>query len=972
MHVIGLPRAIHVVASAQLANQLDHDHKDHPGLPPTVDALLADVNDRRRGVPAIVDLPRGAGGDPSLLVHGTAWIARLYPTRPFRGARRGYVIAAVRPLRLRDHHRLANGCLFLAAPEWRRVHEIRQLPDDADAQWEDITRAWTANAAERALVQDPGPVPTAGQAAFLDMVDDVIDATERITTAAARAEPPCVYRDVRPVGERRSGTHAVYEFLVSGGKVPGEDAFVQVRGEKEQRGQVTRVAARSVTVRFDQPVDWDRIPKTGELEPTPSTVVFRKQRDAVATLRDRSSRNPGLLSALVDGTVDQLTPTVHTPSDALDESQLLAFRSALAVTDLVVVLGPPGTGKTRVISQIAHATAVGHADGLQRRVLVTSHTNRAVDNVLSRLPGDLVVVRVGNQGAVTDEGRPYLLETQAQDLRQRILHTVSARLASAGDLVVAEKWRAELFSRTAALASVAGLHTRAGAELNHVRRVVAESARAPVGHLSALWHERQSRIDRTNRSYRRVSWFAQRFGIFPGWWHRRLDALRAEGHRLQREQAAIGADIAAHERQLGAAVEGHPDVRAVRSRVGAIAEQVIQASASALTAAHALRAAIGNQVAPPQVRETNTAEMHDDLRALLDWAAQWLPLLERRNRLLADWHTEASGASEQLYPELIRYSDVIAATSIGTASRPELSEVEFDLVVVDEAGQISTADALVPLVRARRAVLVGDHRQLPPFLDSEVEAWGREIDDPEVLRLLTSSALETLVDKLPGANVVPLTMQRRMPRVIADFISRTFYGELLHTAIERSHRDRFFRSAFAFVDTARLPEAQRRERPARDDEGGQHGFTNPAEARMLTALATHYDRLDQDWAVIVPYRAQVKEVTAALISSIGQADKVRLNVGSVDSFQGGERDVILYGFTRSNSNGQVGFLRELRRANVAFSRAKKQLVLIGDMSTLVVARDEPFRRLAHQLRDYLAEHGDIRHYAGIDAELKAT
>ena len=75
--------------------------------------------------------------------------------------------------------------------------------------------------------------------------------------------------------------------------------------------------------------------------------------------------------------------------------------------------------------------------------------------------------------------------------------------------------------------------------------------------------------------------------------------------------------------------------------------------------------------------------------------------------------------------------------------------------------------------------------------------------------------------------------------------------------------------------------------------------------------------------------------------------------------------MILYGFTRSNSEGRVGFLSELRRANVAFTRAKYQLILAGDLSTLTMARDERFRELARSLRGYLAEHGDMRHYQDI-------
>jgi AAA domain len=187
---------------------------------------------------------------------------------------------------------------------------------------------------------------------------------------------------------------------MTGGQAPEERAFVQVHGEPEQRGQVTRVTRATpgapgmrVTVRFDMPVDWERISQQGRLEVTPSSVVYGKQREAVAALRTGRARNQALLPVLVDHRVVRIQPVAAQPAEHLDDDQLTAFRKALGVEDILLVLGPPGTGKTRVISQTARSCAL---DG--GRVLVTSLSNRAVDNVLGRLPPDLLAIRVGNDG----------------------------------------------------------------------------------------------------------------------------------------------------------------------------------------------------------------------------------------------------------------------------------------------------------------------------------------------------------------------------------------------------------------------------------------------------------------------------------------------------------------------------------------------------------------------------------------------
>ncbi len=965
MRVVRLLGALTIVVSAETEAQLQRKRADHPALPPSTAHLIRELNERRAGVPVVVDHP-GRLGDRSVLVHGSTWAMRLFPTKVFQGARRGYMVASIDPLRLRDHHRLAEGYLLVQPGSWEQVATIRDLGAYADAQYERLLAEWQAATAERVAPSgEPARLPQA-HAAYLDRV---IDANERITTSAVDAERPFPYRAVKPVGERRHGTHSVYEFVLATAHAPEEDAFVRVRGEQEQRGQVTRAVAGAVTVRFDRPVDWDRIAKVGELELSPSTIVFRKQREAVARLRDGESRNAAVLDVLVDGRIRGFSPARDRPTIDLDPSQVHAFASALAVPDLMVILGPPGTGKTRVISQIANAAAVGGPHRPPQRVLITSHTNRAVDNVLQRLPRDLVVVRVGSEGSVIDEGRPYLLETQVRELRTRIVDTVGTAIGRLGDLEVAGRWASELHARTEALATAIADLGRARQVFGDVRRAVGGPAQVALDRLTTACRRRAVRLARVHGSAQRAAGRAAKNGLLSGFWRGRHTRLAARAQELHSEQTAAVVALAAAERHLDEVTRDVPAVREAGAHLEAATARVDQVRDNALTAAHCARAAVGDH-RPPPVRDGATPEeTRADLGALLGWLDRWIPLLGRRARLLSEWHDEVSGATAQLHPELVRYADVIAATAIGTASRPELSDMDFGLAIIDEAGQIGTADVLVPLVRAERAVLVGDHQQLPPYLDSEVAVWGKGIDDPAVRTLLSHSALELLVNGLPETNVVPLTEQRRMPLVIARFISDTFYRGRLDTAVVRDHTDQLFTSPFAFVDTARLPDDTRHEQPAQGKDRGLRGYRNPAEARLLVKLAAHYDQLGQEWAVIVPYRAQIKEITTGLIRLIGQADKVRLNVGSVDSFQGGERDVILYGFTRSNPDGHVGFLKELRRANVAFTRAKRQLVLVGDLATLTAARDEPFRNLCRALRDHVARWGDIRQYEEIDGKL---
>jgi superfamily I DNA and/or RNA helicase len=320
----------------------------------------------------------------------------------------------------------------------------------------------------------------------------------------------------------------------------------------------------------------------------------------------------------------------------------------------------------------------------------------------------------------------------------------------------------------------------------------------------------------------------------------------------------------------------------------------------------------------------------------------------------------------------------VAATCIGTETSPLLAGVVFDLAIVDEAGQISTPNLLVPLVRAKRSVLVGDHRQLPPFLDDEVQAWLDKLypsDQTEpakaeqIARLLRRSAFEGSWSSADDNHRVMLTVQRRMPAEIAEFISSEFYRGLLRTEHVGSASDPLFTRPFAMIDTADRSESERSERSVRRrEEQGAHGYANDLEATLISQLVTGCADSYRDWAVIVPYRAQVERVRELLTSSLG--NRAADHVGTVDAFQGGERDLIVYGCTRSNARGDVGFLKEQRRLNVAITRARRQLVLVGDSSTLARANDEPFAELMRSLIRYLQDNGEIRSSLDVSARLR--
>ncbi|KAB8162218.1 AAA family ATPase [Streptomyces sp. 3MP-14] len=978
-----------LVPGKRLDDQLLARSRTWRGLPGSLDDILRDLNQLAEGAPAFID-PGDTRFRASLVVHTHAYRIRLVPTD--RGT--GYFVRSVDPLRLADHARLAHSSLLVHPPHWAMVLELREIPDGSSAQWRELAEAWgRLSTARTATGEGSGGATvatvTAEQSAFLSQVDRLIDATEEIETREQRDARPFLFHDVSPTGGKRNTPQSVYEFHLVDDALPPAGAFVRVQGADESRGQVNRAAGRSVTVRFDEPVSWPELPSRGALEITPSTVVYAKQRQAVAAFRTGQAENPALLPALAEHRVGPVPASSARPREELDPEQCMAFQKALATTEFLVVLGPPGTGKTRTITEIAHAAAtVAPGRPEPERVLITSHANRAVDNVLARLSRDLVVIRVGVEHKVHDDVKPLLLEQQTESLAGEIQGGMTVRRQAYGAAEEAlGPWMAEL-DRAVEVVHALTREERAATERFDVtalretaplRERLATLQQRATGQRSAL-AELTARAERIAARLRS----AQEHSEAPllGWFHR-LRARRAEGrlNEVRDETQPVMARLADLEREIehvnGAIADSlasHPAVvrareaseRAQRTREGGMHT----AYAAADRAVAVLSSVVPDPPAVVRLREPDGATA--ELERLREQLAEWLPLISRRRALAEEWHDAVARAPEQLAPELIRFAHVVGATCIGAASRPELSGVEFDLGIIDEAGQLGVADALVPLSRVRRGILVGDDRQLPPFLDSEVAEWGRGIGDPDLLRLMSGSALERLRSGLPSTHVVQLTKQRRMPAEIGDFISAAFYDGTLRTEKDHHHADPLFASPLAFVDTSELPERERYEtRGQRAAERFRRkGVFNRCEARLLARLAAFYHRRGAEWMVIVPYLAQRAAVLSELKPLLGDSQLAEASVGSVDAYQGGEREVVLYGFTRSNPHGRIGFLSELRRVNVAFTRAQRQLVITGDLSTLLRAADPGFRALSQQLYDYLGQRGDLTTHQEVMGRLR--
>lgn len=276
---------------------------------------------------------------------------------------------------------------------------------------------------------------------------------------------------------------------------------------------------------------------------------------------------------------------------------------------------------------------------------------------------------------------------------------------------------------------------------------------------------------------------------------------------------------------------------------------------------------------------------------------------------------EARALEDRAEAAVLDRAQVVLATLPGLDAGP-LAGRRYDLAVVDEATQATEPATLLALARADRAVLAGDPNQLPPtILSAEAQAGG-----------LGVSLFERLSALHGGAGRVTLAEQHRMNARIMRFPSEALYGGALraHPAVAGHALDE---EPLLFVDTAGTgwEEAVPEGSDSRQNEG--EAILAVREVERILALGA----APADVAVISPYDAQVQRLRQLLAPHVDAG----LEVDTVDGFQGREKEAVVVSLVRSNDAGEVGFLADVRRMNVAITRARKKLVVIGDSATVL-------------------------------------
>ena len=314
---------------------------------------------------------------------------------------------------------------------------------------------------------------------------------------------------------------------------------------------------------------------------------------------------------------------------------------------------------------------------------------------------------------------------------------------------------------------------------------------------------------------------------------------------------------------------------------------------------------------------------------------------DKYHQRLESLKSRATELEIRINNELFGEARVIASTLVGSANRL-LDGQKFGTLFIDEAAQALEAACWIPLRRVSRVVLAGDHCQLPPTVKSIAALKAG----------LGVTLMERIVETHPET-VTLLKIQYRMNDDIMRFSSDYFYDGQVESAPEVKFRgildlDR----PMEWIDTSELDEKE-------EFVGESYGRINKAEAVLtLDTLQQYFERISKqrllderiDVGIISPYRAQVQYLRRLLMKrEFFKPFRRQISINTVDGFQGQERDIIVISLVRSNDEGQIGFLRDLRRMNVAITRARMKVIILGSRQTL--ARHTFYRQLWQYIKN---------------------
>ena len=641
-------------------------------------------------------------------------------------------------------------------------------------------------------------------------------------------------------------------------------------------------------------------------------------------------------------------------------SQMQAIERGIKTKDIQLVLGPPGTGKTTVIvNWVKYFIRNG------KRVLVSSQNNSAVDNVLERVGRDknARIIRIGNIDKIQDNCKQYAPERQVE----KIAKEYTDKLAISQKKIV--KDLSNIQDMIVYLDSVTPDY-KLFYEYRQTLASCLQAQRALVKATLNSYAEKQRLFDDYNTLYETrihkdiaVAELQKKAGFFR-FFNRHVIK------RISKEVSSINVVL---EQKAELYIES---VKTYNQNVKQFLEMLNDSEyVTAKRSNKELFDRCNNNNFDLTLEGPFTIEPISSDYLLLDDVNPVEVISDFRRRLvdtyssltdvkktLDDWGKSIETHRTEIVTDLlVENSNVVGATCIGVNTRPQFRNLNFDVSIIDESGQIQIHNAIVPMTRAPKTLMLGDHLQIPPAANDAVVKLCRDNEVPEKqIELLNKSFFEYLFTKFEKQdentpNLTRLDEQFRMPGNISDVISKWFYKGNYHAHYDMSKWKPIIKGTSSPLVMISTSHEKRHFETA--EQGG--GYSNNLEATIAAKIIAMISKdvfkeeksgvTTPQVGIISAYGKQVRLIRQKIKEeNLGyKPDQIYSIAASLDSFQGQERPLIIYSCTRSAdpkrvppNRARVGFLKELRRLNVAFTRCQIQLVIIGDYDYLTTCEYE--------------------------------
>ena len=684
-----------------------------------------------------------------------------------------------------------------------------------------------------------------------------------------------------------------------------------------------------VIIQLNKDIDVNRISESGEISIQKNHLLISldRQKRALKTLQYQEMQNNAIGEILLDPTkaISSRDTEIKDYVQDLDKNKKDAVYKALNSKDIFLLQGPPGTGKTTFITELVAQIILKNPDS---RILITSQSHIAVDHALKKITEsqpNIKVLRIGREEKMSLGSEQYMLDNQLMNWLEGVRNRCSQYMQRLKDAI---QVNSKITTQYNLIQDLEGIDE----QLDKLQYDLLELKKEELCILEKYQHL-QKITSEVNSVLQKIK------NRFDGINDNQLIEI---AENFEKDFSKLGERF----------ISEFESISLVSDKKQSIELKILEKELLELEC-HEKKDTLYTQLGISNVEDLGN--LKQDIIKQFDKNQEEYKKIRKLEKIHEEW-MQRLAPTGPMGLELIRDVNIIGATCLGIATLPATTNIVFDWVIIDEAARATVPEVLIPIVQGKKVVLVGDHKQLPPVIDKVLyEKSEQDIKISDLQRTLFEELIEGVNESCKGV----LSEQYRMHPSIGNLISEVFYEGILKsspTTEKRNHGiERWKDKGVVWISTANC-----QNRYEQLIEVPHQTYQNSLECEQIISVLKELNNIYREKSltveigVITGYQAQRNLLKKKIESQkTNDFSNIILDINTVDAFQGRETDIIIYSVVRSNKEKQIGFLADERRLNVALSRARDLLIIVGDDETVQHAsvNNNPFKGILRYIKD---------------------